>query len=132
MLCTYRYTDKCTILGPNRNSPLTLADWTQAYAAGASPYLLLKRFAAAPTGAALDPAWIQRADTDRLLAQINALEVREAAFADRAAALAAMPLFGVPYAVKDNIDVQGWGTSAAPAGAPAKRCSRRRGEAPAA
>ncbi|HEY6133590.1 MAG TPA: allophanate hydrolase [Rubrivivax sp.] len=100
-------------MGPNRNSPLTLSDWTQAYAAGASPRLLLQRFARATADAALDAAWIQRADTDRLLAQINALEVREAAFADRAAALAAMPLFGVPYAVKDNIDVQGWGTSAA-------------------
>ena len=91
--------------------PLTLADWTQAYAQGASPRTLLKPHLDASTQA--DPAWIWRAGADQLSAQLDALETRAAAFADRAAALRAMPLFGVPYAVKDNIDVRDWGTTAA-------------------
>ncbi len=60
-----------------------------------------------------DPAWITQASLDDVLRQTEALEMRAAAHHDRAAALQALPLFGVPYAVKDNIDVAGWPTTAA-------------------
>lgn len=103
----------CTKVGFDRTSPTTLADWARLYAAGGSPRLLLQRFAREEAAAARDPAWILRADPAQLLSQIDALEARAAALPDRAAVLRAMPLFGVPYAVKDNIDVQGWPTTAA-------------------
>jgi allophanate hydrolase len=113
LLCTHWYTNECTKLEPSRPTPLTLLDWTRLYADGASPRVLADRFRSGAAGDARDPAWIKRADDTELLAQIEALEARAAAYPDRAAALRAMPLFGVPYAVKDNIDVGGWPTTAA-------------------
>lgn len=109
--CTDRYTDMCTNSGSNRTTPLTLADWAHAYAQGAAPRTLLKAYV---VGAGThDPAWILRAGDFDLNVQLDALEAREAGFPSRAAALQAMPLFGVPYAVKDNIDVRDWATTAA-------------------
>ena len=92
---------------------LTLADWRDAYLAGASPRALLLALAERLRSDSPAEAWITRTEPDGLLAQIGALEARLAQHADRAAALAAMPLFGVPFAVKDNIDVLGLPTTAA-------------------
>lgn len=105
------YTSRCTNLTPNPPSPLTLADWTRAYRDGGSPATLLQAFAEPSPGG--DVAWIQRASPALLTEQLDALREREAALGGRAPALRAMPLFGVPYAVKDNIDVRGWCTTAA-------------------
>ncbi len=79
----------------------TLADWRRAYDAGADPQALLE-----PLRASLradDPAWILRADAAFVQAQIAALPPRGPA----------TPLWGVPFAVKDNIDVAGLVTTAA-------------------
>jgi allophanate hydrolase len=54
--------------------------------------------------AADDKVWISRTPDDALLAQADALDQT----GDRS-----MPLFGVPFAVKDNIDVAGLPTTAA-------------------
>jgi allophanate hydrolase len=63
---------------------------------------VLARVAAAE---AIDPAiWIARVDRERLLAEASALDAR---------GQAGLPLFGVPFAVKDNIDVAGLPTTAA-------------------
>jgi len=51
-----------------------------------------------------DPAWITRADARFLQAQLDALQGQS---------LEALPLHGVPFAVKDNLDVQGLPTTAA-------------------
>ena len=92
---------------------LTLADWRAAYRDGTSPRSLLVALAARLRRDSPAEAWITRTDADGLSAQIGALEARLAQHPDRASALAAMPLFGVPFAVKDNIDVQGMPTTAA-------------------
>ncbi|MEP6875650.1 MAG: allophanate hydrolase [Burkholderiales bacterium] len=92
---------------------LTLADWRNAYLEGASPSVLLLALAERLRRDSPAEAWITRTGADGLSAQIGALEARLAQHPDRATALAAMPLFGVPFAVKDNIDVLGLPTTAA-------------------
>ncbi|WP_437890851.1 allophanate hydrolase [Phytobacter sp. V91] len=54
-----------------------------------------------------DNAWIVLASEEQLRAQLDALLpiYREDPYA--------LPLFGIPFAVKDNVDVAGWPTSAA-------------------
>jgi allophanate hydrolase len=81
---------------------LTLADWRRALSAGARPRDLLAPLLARMS--ADDPAWILRCDTACLDKQLQRLEG-----SDRRE----LPLYGVPFAVKDNIDVEGLVTSAA-------------------
>lgn len=57
-----------------------------------------------------DNAWLYRAtkaQLDEQLAQLEALR------SQAGGSIATLPLFGVPFAVKDNIDVAGWPTTAA-------------------
>ncbi len=55
--------------------------------------------------------WISRVPDDQLLEHAQALDALLAA--EGAAVLAKFPLFGIPFAVKDNIDVAGMPTTAA-------------------
>jgi allophanate hydrolase len=94
-------------------SLLTLADWRHAYRAGAAPRALLGALQQRLAAASPPELWITRAGAADIDAAVTALEARATRHADRAAALRAMPLFGVPFAVKDNIDVAGLPTTAA-------------------
>jgi allophanate hydrolase len=92
------------------NAPIafTLADWQQAYRAGQSPAELLHslRLELSTT----DNAWIALASEAQLNSQLDALS----ALLDAAnGELSKLPLYGVPFAIKDNIDAAGWPTTAA-------------------
>lgn len=95
---------------------LTLSDWRQAYREGALPSELLKARAERVAAASPAPVWITRVPAEAVATQALALDAQLKACADdaaREALFSRMPLFGVPFAVKDNIDVQGLPTTAA-------------------
>ncbi|HTK00185.1 MAG TPA: allophanate hydrolase [Bordetella sp.] len=91
---------------PRPQAGWTVADWQQAYAAGASPAELLAPYL--ETSAA-DNAWISRLDRPRFEAQLKALADR---LHEAGGDLRRLPLYGVPFAVKDNIDAADWPTTA--------------------
>ncbi|MEY8876520.1 MAG: allophanate hydrolase [Leptothrix sp. (in: b-proteobacteria)] len=84
--------------------PQTFTDWQAAYRAGAQPSDLIPALCA--NFGADDPAWIHRCSAEHIATQLATLDARRAA-GD------ALPLAGIPFAVKDNIDVAGLPTTAA-------------------
>jgi len=92
---------------------VTLSDWQQAYRDGASPAALLGGLRGRLAAQVNDAAVIRLVADAELQARLAALEQAAGAHTDRASLLTAMPLFGVPFAVKDNIDVAGVETTAA-------------------
>ncbi|KAG8152290.1 allophanate hydrolase [Burkholderia catarinensis] len=85
----------------------TISDWLAAYRDGAKPADLLGDLLA--TLQADDLAWISRATPAILHRYLQALESRlQAAGGD----IERLPLYGVPFAAKDNIDVGGFDTTA--------------------
>ncbi|MGI4856693.1 MAG: allophanate hydrolase [Janthinobacterium lividum] len=83
----------------------TLNDWRIAYANGAQPQELLRALLASLPEA--DPSWISLVDEDGLRMQLDRLARQLAGRAP-----SALPLYGVPFAAKDNIDVLGFTTTA--------------------
>ncbi len=92
-------------------SGATLTDWRNGYRNGS--LLLINLFETfghdADDAARNDPAWITRLDEGRFNLQLRDLAAwLEAAGGDTKK----FPLYGIPFAVKDNIDVAGWPTTA--------------------
>ena len=86
---------------------LALQPLSAAYAAGRlSPAQVMRDICAAIDARGDDHVWIHRLSLDELLAQVASAENR------RASGAAALPLFGIPFAVKDSIDVAGHPTTA--------------------
>ncbi|PPI84524.1 allophanate hydrolase [Marinobacter maroccanus] len=86
----------------------TIKDWQSAYREGATPAALLGELLTGLDGK--DVAWISLLDGDGLANALAELEqTLEAAGGDKAA----LPLYGVPFAAKDNIDAKGLETTAA-------------------
>ena len=86
----------------------TLGEWQAAYRNGAIPTDILLTLAAQYP--AEDTAWIARAQPSSLAEQLAQLSERLAALGGD---MAKLPLYGVPFAIKDNIDAAGWDTTAA-------------------
>jgi len=90
----------------------TLNEWKQAYSSGQSVRQLLGDLLALIRWEIGEDArqnkgavWIELASDEQLALQIQTLESREGA--------TNLPLYGVPFAVKDNIDACGFSTTAA-------------------
>ncbi|OWJ98394.1 allophanate hydrolase [Pseudomonas sp. A46] len=86
----------------------TLADWRQAYREPLNPADLLH--ALRQRLSLEDNAWISLASAEQLDAQLAELAARLDAVDGQRDRL---PLYGVPFAIKDNIDAAGWSTTAA-------------------
>lgn len=86
----------------------TITEWQSAYRTGAQPAELLAALLTSLPSP--DPAWISIIDQAALNTRLTQLAAQlKAADGD----LSRLPLYGVPFAAKDNIDVAGLPTTAA-------------------
>ncbi|MGE5320113.1 MAG: amidase family protein, partial [Hyphomicrobiaceae bacterium] len=87
------------------NYSLDLASLRQRYQSGElTPLALVEELLARMAGEDSHHIWISRLDADALRAYASRLEGKDPA---------TLPLYGIPFAIKDNIDLAGLPTTAA-------------------
>ncbi|SFC45460.1 allophanate hydrolase [Marinospirillum celere] len=91
---------------PLQTSGWNLADWQAAQKDGQGLQRLQALLAVLKKDQEKDTAWIALAEVSGLEADWQQLEARQQAGET-------LPLMGVPFAIKDNIDAKGWPTTAA-------------------
>ena len=91
----------------------SVADWLALVAEGGDPRRALDALHADAAGRTGPGVWIHRCPPAAWRAQTELLGRRLAEAGEPAALLARYPLLGVPFAVKDNIDIEGAPTTAA-------------------
>jgi allophanate hydrolase len=91
----------------------TVANWLSALSSGVDPVSLADRVRARAVMAEPKGLWIHLCPDAVWNEQISRLRDRIAATPDRSALLRRYPLLGVPFALKDNIDIAGEPTTAA-------------------
>lgn len=104
--------DDVTVSADAAPWPATIDAWLAALLNGADHRTLLQA-SRARCRASQPAVWIHAVDDDSFAAQLDRLDALAAACPDRALLLQRHPLFGVPFAVKDNIDIAGAPTTAA-------------------
>ena len=92
-------------------APTCVADWLQAVAGGTDPTAWLEAARERALAGQPSHAWIHVCPAPDWQAQLATLAERLQG--DRTAQLRRFPLLGVPFAVKDNIDIAGQPTTAA-------------------
>lgn len=85
----------------------TLPEWQEGYRSGLLDLHYLLEILDINVN---DTAWITRINEARFNAQFDDLDAR---LKEAGGDLGKLPLYGIPFAVKDNIDVAGWPTTAA-------------------
>ena len=85
----------------------TISHWVDAYSNGAQPAELLSEWLQLQRED--DPAWIEIITADQLAEELSKLDALKA----KANTTEELPLYGIPIAVKDNIDALGFKTTAA-------------------
>jgi allophanate hydrolase len=91
---------------------LTVADWRDEAGRGLGVLDRVRERHARISASPAVAVWIELCSPERLENRLAALNTAAAGLT-AAECLARWPLFGVPFAVKDNIDVEGWPTTAA-------------------
>jgi allophanate hydrolase len=84
---------------------MTIGALRERYASGGKPSEVISSLYDQLESQPLNPVWISLVPREVSLARARALE-------KRASKAASLPLYGVPFAVKDNIDVEGVATTA--------------------
>ncbi len=95
------------------SSVRTLGDWLAAFAAGADVVAALHRSRQEAEASLPLSIWIHLCPAPDWAAQLLTLQSRLNESSDRHTLLQRYPLLGLPFAVKDNIDIVGQPTSAA-------------------
>ncbi len=97
----------------NTRLPVTVSAWLDSYRGGADPRTLLMKCLRQARDASPSATWIYLATDADLEKQLEALQAMVSGISGIDELIKRFPLYAIPYAVKDNIDIAGVPTTAA-------------------